>query len=136
MGFKPGFRVLYIWGFKTIPAGRSPITFYHATSDLPDMGDSDEYPHNLNGSTYRYYRGAEPDFKFGDGLTYTTFTYKLLAPVQVGPCETIKLRVDVTNTGKFLSDDVVQVYAVTPESSVPSPAIRSVIFELTPIVSL
>ena len=50
------------------PAGRSPVTFYHATSDLPDFGEYDEYPSDSsNGVTYRHYKGPEPDFAFGYG---------------------------------------------------------------------
>ena len=53
------------------PAGRAPVTFYHATSDLPpmDLHQFDEYPTagKSNGTTYRHFVGAAPDFAFGHG---------------------------------------------------------------------
>ena len=48
------------------PAGRAPFTFYHATSDLPDFSEYDQYPSaTSNGITYRHYVGAPVDFEFG-----------------------------------------------------------------------
>jgi beta-glucosidase len=98
------------------PAGRSPITFYRATSDLPDFAEYDEYPSSSsNGTTYRHYIGREPDFAFGFGLSYTTFEYSELAvPGTVEPCADVNLSVVVTNTGTVTSDEVVQVYHLLP----------------------
>jgi beta-glucosidase len=113
------------------PAGRSPITFYAATSDLPSMGDYNEYPHEgSNGTTYRYYRGAPPTFRFGYGLSYTTFAYgELDAPTTAAACDKIVLSVTVHNTGSRTSDEVVQVYASVPNATVPAPSIRLVAFK-------
>lgn len=112
------------------PAGRSPITFYSATADLPAMGEYNEYPHEgSNGTTYRYYRGAPPTFRFGYGLSYTTFEYRhLSAPRRVAPCDKIVVTVSVHNTGSYTSDEVVQVYASVPNATVPAPTIRLVAF--------
>jgi len=119
------------------PAGRAPVTFYSKTADLPDMGDFNEYPHLAqdgknasNGTTYRYYQGWQPDFRFGDGLSYTTFGYGgLSAPESLAHgCDSFDVSVTVTNTGEVVSDEVVQVYLQTPESTVPSPTIRLAAF--------
>jgi len=113
------------------PAGRSPVTFYTSTSDLPDMGDFNEYPHeNSNGSTYRYYTGLAPAFRFGDGLSYTQFKYTNLEAPQTSPaCADVTVSVTVNNIGDHVSDEVVQVYAQVPEATVPAPRIRLVAFE-------
>jgi beta-glucosidase len=113
------------------PAGRSPITFYSSTADLPPMGDFNEYPHEgSNGITYRYYRGPSPTFRFGFGLSYTTFSYEnLSAPSHASPCDKITLSVTVRNTGGHTSDEVVQVYASVPNATVPAPTIRLVAFQ-------
>jgi beta-glucosidase len=113
------------------PAGRSPITFYTSTADLPPMGEYNEYPHDgSNGTTYRYYRGAPPEFRFGDGLSYTSFAYSNLSAPKVSlPCDRIELSVVVRNTGARTSDEVVQVYASVPNATVPAPSIRLVAFQ-------
>jgi beta-glucosidase len=115
------------------PAGRSPITFYTGTSDLPPM-DKDqfnEYPNeHSNGTTYRHFIGKKPTFGFGWGLSYTTFEYsKPVIAATAAACDAINMSVTVTNTGKVASDEVVQVYVNTPKSSVPSPRIRLAAFK-------
>jgi len=114
------------------PAGRLPVTFYAATTDLPPMGVFDEYPNATaghNGTTYRHYVGAPPAYRFGDGLSYTSFAYSSLkvAPT-AGACDPITLNVTISNTGTRTSDEVVQVYVATPRSTVPSPRIRLAAF--------
>ena len=114
------------------PAGRSPITMYAATSDLPPMGVFDEYAgERSNGTTYRYYAGPAPTYAFGDGLSYASFSYAWAAapPTTADACGAIRLRVAVTNTGSVVSDEVVQVYARVPDATVPAPAIRLVAFD-------
>jgi len=115
------------------PAGRLPVTFYGATADLPPMGAFDEYPNATaghNGTTYRHYVGPAPTFRFGDGLSYTTFAYSALsAPATAAACDALTVRVTVSNTGDVASDEVVQLYVATPDSSVPSPRIRLAAFE-------
>ena len=113
------------------PAGRSPITFYHATSDLPDFGEYDEYPSaSSNGVTYRHYKGPKPDFAFGHGLSYTEFRYsRLVVPDRAAACANVNISVTVTNIGKMESDEVVQVYASLPDATVPAPRVRLVAFQ-------
>jgi beta-glucosidase len=115
------------------PAGRSPITFYSATADLPPMDKKqiDEYPNAAsNGTTYRHYIGKKPTFEFGFGLSYTTFAYSGLSiPPTALACDAITVSVTVTNTGTMTSDEVVEVYVATPKSTVPSPRIRLAAFE-------
>jgi beta-glucosidase len=49
------------------PAGRLPITFSSSLDELPPF---DNYA--MQGRTYRYFT-CKPLFRFGDGLSYTTF---------------------------------------------------------------
>jgi beta-glucosidase len=94
------------------PAGRLPITFYRATSDLPDFKD-----YAMAGRTYRYFDG-QPVYAFGHGLSYTKFDY---AHLRVAPAAhgTLAVTVDVTNTGARDGDEVVQLYATPPAASHP-----------------
>jgi beta-glucosidase len=115
------------------PAGRLPITMYSATTDLPPMDKAqfDEYPNEKsNGTTYRHYVGPAPAFRFGHGLSYTKFSYPSVdVQRSAGPCEPVHVSVTVHNVGKYVSDEVVQVYVSTPESTEPSPRIRLAAFK-------
>jgi beta-glucosidase len=103
------------------PAGRLPVTFYRATSDLPPF-----VSYAMADRTYRFFTGR-PLFAFGHGLSYTTFRYGpvTVAPADAAPTDTIRLRVEVTNTGGRAGDEVVQVYARRPAITDPTlPRVR------------
>jgi beta-glucosidase len=89
------------------PSGRLPVTFYRSTADLPPFED-----YAMANRTYRFFTGR-PLFAFGHGLSYTTFQYGpvMLADRDVTAGGTIRLSLDVTNTGGRDGDEVVQVYA-------------------------
>jgi len=88
------------------PAGRLPVTFYKSTSQLPDFHD-----YNMEGHTYRYFRG-EPLYAFGYGLSYTTFEYgdATLSKASVKAGSSVDVTIPVKNTGAIAGDEVVQVY--------------------------
>lgn len=94
------------------PAGRLPVTFYRSTEDLPDFSDYD-----MKARTYRYFDG-EPLYPFGYGLSYTQFNYD---PLQVTPHENgdLEVTLDITNSGEYDGDEVVQIYATPPAASNP-----------------
>ena len=96
------------------PAGRLPVTFYESTSQLP----SDFEDYNMEGKTYRYFRGT-PLYAFGYGLSYTTFEY---GEAKVKGTSH-KVTVPVTNTGSVDGDEVVQIYVKAldnPEAPIKS----------------
>jgi beta-glucosidase len=98
------------------PSGRLPVTFYKSVNDLPDFKD-----YNMAGRTYRYFKGV-PLWKFGYGLSYSSFTYKnLQVPVATNAGSEVKVAVEVTNTGKMDGEEVVQVYVTDKEASAPVP---------------
>lgn len=93
------------------PAGRLPVTFYRATTDLPPFAE-----YSMANRTYRYFKG-QPLYAFGHGLSYTSFAYA--APevrVAGGAEKALTVSVDVRNTGSRAGDDVVQVYLVPPSA--------------------
>ncbi len=89
------------------PAGRLPVTFYQSTADLPAFDD-----YSMAHRTYRYFTG-KPLFAFGHGLSYTKFQYgsAKLAGDPVANDGTVKIFVDVANSGDRDGEEVVQVYA-------------------------
>ncbi len=87
------------------PAGRLPVTFYKSADQIPPFTD-----YAMKGKTYRFFTG-EPLFKFGYGLSYTTFIYgNMVVPKQVKIGDSVKMSVDVTNTGSRDGEEVVQLY--------------------------
>ncbi len=101
------------------PAGRLPVTFYKSVDQLPSFDD-----YKMEGRTYRYFRG-EPLYPFGFGLSYTKFAYsnlKVDRSVRAG--DSVRVTVDVRNTGSMAGDEVVQLYVTDTAASVPVP-IRS-----------
>jgi beta-glucosidase len=87
------------------PSGRLPVTFYKSEDQLPAF---DNY--NMKGRTYRYFEG-EPLYPFGYGLSYTAFTYRNLElPGEARAGSSIKVSVEVQNSGKRAGDEVVQLY--------------------------
>jgi beta-glucosidase len=99
------------------PAGRLPVTFYKSVSDLPPFED-----YATKGRTYRFFTGT-PLYPFGHGLSYTTFAYRNLRArtERDRAADTIGVSVDVTNSGPFAGDEVVQLYVSHPASKVPRP---------------
>ncbi len=99
------------------PAGRLPVTFYKSVNDLPPFDD-----YKMAGRTYRFFNGT-PLYRFGFGLSYTTFAYKnIRTSADVLPKDgSVTVSVDVTNTGSRDGDEVVQLYVTHEGSSVERP---------------
>ncbi|MBS1604833.1 MAG: glycoside hydrolase family 3 C-terminal domain-containing protein, partial [Bacteroidetes bacterium] len=98
------------------PAGRLPVTFYTGLGDLPAFGD-----YAMAGRTYRYYKKPVL-YPFGYGLSYTTFHYdnlKTEPPAHKG--DSVRMTVDVKNTGALPGDEVTQVYVSALDAKVPVP---------------
>jgi hypothetical protein len=92
------------------------------------------------GRTYKFYTG-QPVFEFGSGLSYTTFNYTWYNESSSSVISIknimknndpekklvmVSYRVNVTNTGSVLGDDVVLAYVTPPTKSLndPSPPIK------------
>lgn len=98
------------------PAGRLPVTFYTSVKDLPDFGD-----YAMAGRTYRYF-DRPVLYPFGYGLSYTTFHYDNLRVEKAAtPGDSLRLSVQVRNTGATEGDEVAQVYISALDAHVPVP---------------
>jgi beta-glucosidase len=126
------------------PSGRLPITFPRSPAQLPLY-----YDYLPSGRNYGYYdMPFTPRYRFGYGLSYTTFRYSNLTivPRNDDPGY-VTVSVDVENTGDRDGDEVVQLYVTDLLTSVITPVIelkgvkrislkqsekKTVTFELTP----
>ena len=84
------------------PAGRLPVTFYRSDAQLPSFTD-----YSMKGRTYRYFDG-DPLYRFGYGLSYSTFEYSgMSARRTAGGAD---IQATVKNTSARDGDEVVQLY--------------------------
>ncbi|MBT8464950.1 MAG: glycoside hydrolase family 3 C-terminal domain-containing protein [Deltaproteobacteria bacterium] len=104
------------------PSGKLPITFPTGLDQLPPFDNVTlevvyDYFHG-----YRYLdrNGATPEFPFGFGLSYTTFSIENLQASQTAAVagDVVRFSVDVTNTGSAAGAQVVQLYVTYPGSAV------------------
>lgn len=104
-----------ITGKKSV-AGRLPMTWYGSLEGFPDINDYDIIQ---KGRTYQYYEG-EALYPFGYGLTYSEMEYSGLT-VQLKDYTKLLAQAEVSNIGKYCSDEVVQLYIRKKDSDVKRP---------------
>ena len=103
---------------KVSPAGRLSTTWYKELAKLPPKEDYDIIAHPR---TYAYY-DDEVLYPFGYGKTYSEVRY-LDMTAEIKDYTKIAVTVEVENTGKYVTDEVVQIY-VTKKGSAVKRAIR------------
>ncbi len=106
------------------PGGKINITFPKNVAQMAPWS-LDHTNEIVEGRGYRWFdkQGIEPEFCFGFGLSYTTFSItnlQLSSPVMYGG-NVILATVDIQNTGDRLGDEVVQMYIHDVQSSMPMP---------------
>ncbi|MFD1611484.1 glycoside hydrolase family 3 N-terminal domain-containing protein [Sphingomonas tabacisoli] len=130
---------------KVNPGGKLAVSFPRSAGELPVY-----YDRHPSDDVNQYVEGPrKPLFPFGHGLSYTTFDISAprLSRADIGRGENVSVSVDVTNSGKWTGDEVVQLYIRDDVSSVPRPVLelkafrrvtlapgemRTVAFDLTP----
>jgi beta-glucosidase len=110
---------------KVNPCGKLPCVFPRSEGQLPffdKRAKSIEYGY-FHGYRLMDRRGQKPAFPFGFGLSYTAFTYKNLQidPVEIRPDGTLRVSVDITNTGNMTGEEIVQLYVGYEGSRVERP---------------
>jgi len=99
---------------KNNPAGRLPVTFYTGTDQLPAFDD-----YSMANRTYRYFKG-KPLFSFGDGLSYSIFTYQglKLSASKLRAGDPLTVEAYVMNNGPDPGDEVAELYLTPPHTTV------------------
>jgi beta-glucosidase len=95
--------------------GQVPIYYNHRNTGRPPTGE--KYTSKYNDVPWT------PLYPFGHGLSYTSFSYGTPRPSAptMRPADSIRVEVDVTNTGKIAGDEVVQLYIRDDVGSVTRP---------------
>jgi beta-glucosidase len=126
------------------PGGKLPVTIARNVGQLPMF-------YNRKPTSQRGYLFDQntPLYPFGFGLSYTTFDISAprLSSTSIGAGQSVRVEVDVANTGGRAGDEVVQLYLRDEEASVTRPLLElkrfrrvtlapgartTVTFELTP----
>ena len=124
-----GATVNILYG-NTNPSGHLAETFPIRVQDTPCYltygGEHDKSVYSEGVFVgYRYYASKEMNvlFPFGHGLSYTTFSYSNLTveKKRIRESETLRVSVDVTNTGNRFGKEVVQLYVAPKNSTVIRP---------------
>jgi beta-glucosidase len=104
------------------PSGKLPITFPKSLEQLPPFdNESPEVTYDyFHGYRYLDRNDSTPEFPFGFGLSYTTFSVDNLRPSHANAKagDVVRFSVDVTNTGSVAGAEVVQLYVAYPGSAV------------------
>lgn len=107
LGQETGLAVTDLLTGVVNPSGKLPITFPRNVGQIPTY-----YYHKPTARRGYVLSDITPLYPFGHGMSYTTFSYSTprLSAAQIGPGETTKVSVEVTNTGNRTGDEVVQLY--------------------------
>jgi beta-glucosidase len=109
------------------PGGKLPVTFPRAVGQVPiyySHKNTGRPPSEDNKFSSKYIDLPwTPLYPFGHGLSYTTFAYGAprLSATTLRPGETLRVDVDVTNTGARAGSEVVQLYVQDLVASVTRP---------------
>ena len=112
------------------PGGKMPVTTPRAVGQVPiyyDHKNTGRPPDPASKWTSKYWDiPFTPLYPFGFGLSYTTFTIGAprLSATTIGATDSLRVAVDVTNTGSRTGDEVVQLYVRDDVGSVTRPVMQ------------
>lgn len=128
-GMEGGLAAAEILTGKINPSGKLPDTFASKTEDYPAIENFHESVEYVDYTEdiyvgYRYFEtipgaAAKVCYPFGFGLSYTQFDIAVQRAWEENG--QVKIRVQVTNTGKTAGKEVVQVYYAAPQGLLKKP---------------
>ncbi|MEE3225272.1 MAG: glycoside hydrolase family 3 C-terminal domain-containing protein, partial [Bacteroidota bacterium] len=139
---------------KANPSGKLPVTFPIALDDVPSSKNFPGIPLDPNAEKpanplqgipseeiyeegiyvgYRYFDTFEVpvSYRFGYGMSYTTFEY---SDLQVESGATISVSFTVKNTGSVAGKEIAQLYVSAPEGTLEKPSKELKAFEKTALL--
>jgi beta-glucosidase len=130
-GVQAGNAVADVVFGKVNPGGKLPASFPYRVGQVPIYYNHEPTGRPCNktakyNSQHRDIPSCDPLFRFGFGLSYTTFDVSnlRLSSSSVGRNGRLTASVDVTNTGGRQGDEVVQLYIHDPVASISQPVRR------------
>ena len=134
-GMESGNAVADILYGDTNPSGKLTDTVAIAYEDYPASKNFGKIPYNFYQEDiyvgYRYFETFAKDrvlYPFGFGLSYTTFAVESAYELANGKCV---IEAKVTNTGRRVGAEVVQIYANPPQGKLGKPLRNLVAFQKT-----
>jgi beta-glucosidase len=121
-GMEGGHALADILLGRVNPSGKLPFVIPKRAEDLPFF---DKNATQIEYDLWHGYRklereGHTPAFPFGFGLSYTGYRYAnlTLAQSQLEPSDTLPVSLEVSNTGAYAGEEVVQLYVSAIGSAV------------------
>lgn len=111
------------------PSGKLPVTFPRSAGQIPitytqyNTGKPVKNPADIKYKSAYIDAPNSPQYAFGYGLSYTTFSYSHLnlSKSSISGNETTELSFTLTNTGNVPGEEVAQLYIKDPVASVVRP---------------
>ncbi|KQM88397.1 glycoside hydrolase [Sphingomonas sp. Leaf23] len=121
LGQETGHAVADVILGRANPGGKLPVSVPRSEGQLPIF-----YNHKPTSRRGYLFDSTAPLYPFGYGLSYTSFTVGAprLAKTTIGRDETVRVSVDVANTGRRAGDEVVQLYVRDDEATVTRPVLE------------
>jgi len=118
LGQETGHGVADVLFGRVNPGGKLPVSVARDVGQLPIF-----YNHKPTARRGYLLGDVSPLFPFGYGLSYTTFDISAprLARATIRNGESVRVEIDVRNTGRVAGDEVVQLYVHDDQASVTRP---------------
>jgi beta-glucosidase len=129
LGIEHGNAVADVLFGDANPGGKMPVTVPRVVGQVPiyyDHKNTGRPPTNEKYTSKYWDIPWTPLYPFGYGLSYTSFSYAgpRLSASSIGANDSLRVDVDVTNTGQRAGDEVVQLYVRDDVGSVTRPVME------------
>jgi beta-glucosidase len=121
-GMEGGHALVDILLGRVNPSGKLPLSIPRRVEDLPFF---DMHATEIDYDLWHGYRklerdGNAPAYPFGFGLSYTHYRYANLALTQnrLASSDTLRISLEISNTGDYAGEEVVQLYVSALDSMV------------------